>query len=81
MGPAIVAQISDVRQIGTRTGCLFGIISIAALIGSPIGGALVTRDNGGFRYLQIFCGVMLAAGATLFVAARTVQVGFKWKVI
>jgi len=37
MLPSVVAQISDVRQIGVRTGTVFFIVSIAALTGTPIG--------------------------------------------
>lgn len=81
MGPSIIAQISDVRQIGIRTGTMFGISAFAALVGSPIGGQLITRDGGGFSDLQIFCGVMLATGAVLFVAARYSQCGFQLKAI
>jgi len=81
MAPSLVAQISDIRQIGVRNGSLFAIVSIAALTGNPIGGALVTRDNGKFTYLQIFCGVAMAAGSVLFIASRWVQCGFALKKI
>lgn len=81
MGPSIIAQISDVRQIGVRTGTMFGIVSFAVLVGSPIGGALVTRDNGGYLCLQIFGGLMMAVGAVLFVVARWLLCGFQLKVI
>jgi MFS family permease len=52
--PALVAQISDVRQIGVRTGPIFTIVSIAVLISNPMAGALVVADNGGFLKLQVF---------------------------
>jgi MFS family permease len=41
LGPAIVAQISKLEELGTGLGTYFAIISIAALISNPIGGALV----------------------------------------
>jgi predicted MFS family arabinose efflux permease len=81
LAPSLIAQISDIRQIGVRSGTLFAIISIGALTGSPIGGALVTKNDGGFTYLQIFCGLCLMTGSFLFVASRWVQTGFKWKII
>lgn len=81
MGPAVIAQISDIRQIGVRSGTMFAIIAVSALTGSPIGGALVTKDNGEFLYLQIFCGVTLAAGAIGFFVSRTVHTGLKWKIV
>ncbi|KAK6448108.1 hypothetical protein FP744_10004358 [Trichoderma asperellum] len=41
----LVSQISDISQIGTRVGTLFAIESIGALIGSPIGGAIVSAQH------------------------------------
>ncbi|KAI9731460.1 MAG: hypothetical protein M1818_007850 [Claussenomyces sp. TS43310] len=81
MAPACIAQISDIREIGTRNGLLFAFLSFAALTGSPIGGALIVRDHGGFTYLQIFCGVTMAGGAICFTVVRAMQAGFKLKKI
>lgn len=72
---ALVAQISDVRQIGTRVGTLYGVGSIAALTGNPIGGAIVSGQQGAFTHMQIYCGVVMMAGAAFFAAARTSLVG------
>jgi MFS family permease len=80
MVPAIVAQVTkDVRTIGVRNGANFFIISLAALTGNPIAGALVSRDQNSFLYLQIFCGITMFVGATFFLLARIVQVGWAWK--
>jgi MFS family permease len=81
LAPALIAQISNIREIGVRNGSLFAVVSIAALTGSPIGGALVTRDNGGFTYLQIFCGVAMVVGCVLFLLARAQQAGLRMKVV
>ncbi|KAL8735649.1 MAG: hypothetical protein Q9166_000818 [cf. Caloplaca sp. 2 TL-2023] len=77
LAPALVAQISDIRQIGVRTGSMFAVISVATLVGNPIGGALVSHERGAYRDLQIFCGVMMAAGSVIFVAARWSLEGWK----
>jgi MFS family permease len=76
LGPSLIAQISDVRQIGVRTGTMFSIISVAALVGNPIGGALVTHWNGKFTGLQIFTGVIMFGGATSILASRIAVGGF-----
>lgn len=76
---AVIAQISDIRQIGVRNGTNFFVVSIAALIGNPIAGALISRDGGGYRDMQIFSGVSFFVGVCLFVAARVVQVGWELK--
>jgi predicted MFS family arabinose efflux permease len=77
LAPALIAQISDIRQIGVRTGTMFAVISIAALIGSPIGGVLNSAQGGSYLHLQIFCGVMMMAGSTVFILARSSLVGLK----
>ncbi|KAH7369981.1 riboflavin transporter MCH5 [Rhexocercosporidium sp. MPI-PUGE-AT-0058] len=81
MGPSLMAQISPIRELGTRNGTFFLCVAIGGLTGNPIGGALIGSDNGGFHHLQIFCGVTMAAGSLVYVADRWVQVGFKAKVI
>ena len=78
MVPALVAQISDIRQIGVRSGTTFFIVSIATLTGQPIAGTLITKNDGGYLYLQIFCGIIMLVGSSLFFAARTAQCGFSW---
>lgn len=57
LAPALIAQISDIRQIGVRSGSMFMVISLAALCGNPIGGALIAAEGGNYLHLQIFCGV------------------------
>lgn len=75
--PVLIAQISDIRKIGVRIGVNYLIVSVSGLIQNPIGGALISRNNGGYEYLQIFCGLTMAVGTMLYLVARTLQVGFK----
>lgn len=78
LAPALVAQISDLRQVGVRNGTFFSVISFAALTGAPIGGALVPDVlHGDYTRLQIFCGVVMIAGSVIFVFARGAVGGFK----
>ncbi|KAK0112806.1 hypothetical protein ONS95_014536 [Cadophora gregata] len=62
--PALVASISDIQKLGFRVGALYAFSSFGALFGSPIAGAIVTSQNGGYSGLKIFCGVMLIAVST-----------------
>ncbi|KAJ5259491.1 MFS transporter asaE [Penicillium angulare] len=81
LAPALIAQISDLREIGFRNGTCFSIISIAALTGTPIGGALVPSVlTDSYTKLQIFAGVVMVVGASLFVVARIVVGGTALKV-
>ena len=75
---ALIAQISDVREIGIRTGAMFFFGSIGALTGSPIGGALVPDPRESpFWKLQLFAGLAMAAGSTSLVFARVSAKGWK----
>lgn len=78
LSPTLIAQISDIRQIGTRVGLAFAIQSFGALTGSPIGGAIVAAQDGDYLGLQLFCGCAMMAGVVVIFAARTALVGFKF---
>ncbi|EKG10409.1 Major facilitator superfamily [Macrophomina phaseolina MS6] len=71
--PTLVAQISDLRQIGVRVGTTFFIASFAGLTGNPIGGALLSKDGGGYRWLQVFCGVSMFVAGCFFLTTRLLQ--------
>jgi hypothetical protein len=49
---------------------MYAFMSVAALTGSPIGGALISSADGSYWKLQLFAGCMLGAGTALYVAAR-----------
>lgn len=75
--PAVVAQISEIRQIGVRMGTFFAICSAAALTGNPIGAAFIPNaDTSPFWKLQVFSGVVILAGSTFFLFARIYIAGF-----
>ncbi|KAK7743294.1 hypothetical protein SLS53_004379 [Cytospora paraplurivora] len=73
--PALVAAISDIRKLGFRVGTLYPFSSFGALFGSPIVGAIMTSQHGGYSGLRIFCGVMLVTGGILISLSRISLVG------
>lgn len=75
--PALVAQVSDIRYIGTRVGTGFAVSAFGGLTGSPIAGAIVSQQNGKYTGLQLFCGLTMCVCFVLLIAARFAQVGFK----
>jgi MFS family permease len=79
--PALVAQISPIKEIGVRTGIIFAAGSVGALTGSPIGGALIGEDHGKFLYLQLFAGCVCLFGSFLFLFCRLKLGGFGLKKI
>ncbi|KIW10053.1 hypothetical protein PV08_11829 [Exophiala spinifera] len=68
--PALLAQISPITDIGLRSGVLYACTSIAALAGSPIGGALIQAAAGSYWKLQIFTGVTLTAGTAFYFSTK-----------
>ncbi|KAK9447082.1 major facilitator superfamily domain-containing protein [Limtongia smithiae] len=79
--PTLIAEITkDMSKLGVRNGTSFAIISVAALIGGPIGGALISAQDGKFWGLQIFAGLALGAGTLVILATRIVLAGVKIKV-
>ncbi|KAL6245905.1 hypothetical protein RBB50_007058 [Rhinocladiella similis] len=63
--PAVIAQFSNIQEIGVRTGALFSVAAIATLIGSPIAGQIIS--NGGYRSMQAFGGATLAGGSLVWI--------------
>lgn len=73
-----------IGRIGMRAGGLYTCIGLACLIGTPIGGALISyrTDRGLSRpYLgaQVFAGMCLLLGSFLLLASRVLKVGWKVK--
>ena len=78
LAPTIVAQItSDMRKIGTRTGSMFALASIAALIGNLVAGALASLgpESDQYRYLPIFTAVAIAIGTAILVFSKSLTKG------
>ncbi|KAG2747225.1 hypothetical protein P692DRAFT_20875825 [Suillus brevipes Sb2] len=52
-----IAQISKMEKIGVRMGMAYSLVSFAALVGEPIAGAILARENGSYTGLIVFTGV------------------------
>ncbi|KAI1395160.1 major facilitator superfamily domain-containing protein [Hypoxylon fuscum] len=73
--PALVASISDIQKLGLRVGVLYAFSAFGVLVGSPIAGAIVTSQGGGYSGLKIFCGVTLITGGIFIIFSRVKLVG------
>ncbi|KAF8625091.1 hypothetical protein AX15_005570 [Amanita polypyramis BW_CC] len=69
LGPMLSAQARNDTEIGARIGICFMFTGIGALVGNPIGGALVTSSYIWWRAI-VFSGVFLTLGAMCFIGAR-----------
>lgn len=56
----------------------FSVFSFAALVGPPIGGALIHDDK--YTYAQIWAGLTALIGTSLVIAARVYRFGWSLKV-
>jgi MFS family permease len=70
--PVCIAQVSRVEEIGRRVGTCFSISSFGALVGVPIGGAIIDASGGGFIGLVVFSGCCYVLALGGFVVARFV---------
>ncbi|PYH46868.1 putative MFS monocarboxylate transporter (Mct) [Aspergillus saccharolyticus JOP 1030-1] len=71
LAPALVAQISEIQEIGVRSGTYFFIVSFAALTGTPIAGALLPDPlHGSYLKLNVFCAVVMFSGVGFYCAAK-----------
>lgn len=77
LAPAVIAQVSSIREIGTRTGIAFAVGGTGALIAPFIAGIILERMNGNYLGLQLYCGFSMVLAMVLFAAGRYLQAGFK----
>ncbi|KAL4942158.1 hypothetical protein BDV06DRAFT_167233 [Aspergillus oleicola] len=75
--PVVMASLTkDMSQLGTRMGMVFAITSIGLLIGTPIGGAILSNSH---KYLgvQLFTGCALSVSVAIFLSVRLSRTGLK----
>ena len=71
-------------KMGVKAGGIFSCIGVACLVGTPIGGALVSArvDRGmgqPFLYAQVFSGACLLVGGVFLLVSRVAKVGWAAK--
>ncbi|KAL7954893.1 putative MFS monocarboxylate transporter [Trichoderma compactum] len=71
----MTALTKDLRDLGTRLGMFFAVVSLALLVGTPIGGAILTVSNS-YLGLQLFCGCCLAVCFIITCSIRLLRSGF-----
>lgn len=87
-GGVTSARLSETKlqtdRIGMRAGGLYTSIGLACLIGTPVGGALISyRTERGMSHpylgAQIFAGLSLLLGGMLLLASRVSKIGWQAK--
>ncbi|KAL4925175.1 MCT family MFS transporter [Aspergillus undulatus] len=75
--PVVMASLTkDMRQLGTRMGMVFAITSIGLLIGTPIGGAILSNSHS-YLGVQLFTGCALTVSVAIFFGVRMSRTGLK----
>ncbi|CRG92024.1 hypothetical protein PISL3812_09079 [Talaromyces islandicus] len=72
-------QTSELDKVGTRTGMVLSIVSLACLTAAPIQGALIERDGGKYLGAQLFSASSIILGAGFLLLSRWSRVGMKFK--
>lgn len=68
--PPCVAEVTlDPRNIGTNFGQLLAVASIGGLIGTPVGGAIVSSPSG-FTGVINYCGALFLVGTVFAVLSK-----------
>ncbi|KAH7379431.1 MFS monocarboxylate transporter-like protein [Phaeosphaeria sp. MPI-PUGE-AT-0046c] len=79
--PVCVAQICRPEEYASMYGTGYGVVSFATLAGVPVsGGILGVGDGANYPALITFCGAAYAASTILFVVARGVSTGWRFRV-
>ncbi|KAH6878099.1 major facilitator superfamily domain-containing protein [Alternaria rosae] len=70
--PSIIGHITPNEKLGARIGAFYSVIAIASLVGTPIGGALITNHDtrDGYRWLIVFSGAALLIGSAFMFISR-----------
>ncbi len=67
---APVVQMGKVTEVGMRVGMTFTIMSLGALAGPPISGAILDR-TGSFEHVGYYAGTFLSAFGLFYLAFLT----------
>ncbi|PLN78080.1 monocarboxylate transporter [Aspergillus taichungensis] len=70
----MVTLTKDLGDLGTRLGMVFAVTSVGLLIGTPIGGAILS-DTHQYMGVQLFTACCLIASAAVFATLRFLRTG------
>jgi hypothetical protein len=60
-----------------KMGLVLAAIGITVLVGSPVSGSLIARNNGMYLHTQLFAGITLMIGGLFIVLARYLKCAWR----
>lgn len=78
--PTVITSLGDdMSKAGTRLGMALSVIGFAALVGGPIGGALIQADNGNYQGGIIWSALTATLGMSFVITSRITKLGWRLK--
>ncbi|KAI5243983.1 putative MFS monocarboxylate transporter [Aureobasidium subglaciale] len=77
--PVCISRLCPTESYGRYYATCFTVVSIACLIGIPIGGAIISSCGGDYWGLIVFTGVVYVMSFIMFLVAKGVSVD--WKIL
>ena len=74
--PALANSQADISKLGVRVGMVFSVMSIGCLCGTPLAGALISSNEGGCFYAQMFGRSVMVCGALVLLVPRVLSFGW-----
>ncbi|KAH6984019.1 putative MFS monocarboxylate transporter [Ilyonectria destructans] len=75
--PVCIGRLCPIENYGRYYATCFTVVSVACLIGIPIGGSIISADGGSYRGLIVFTGAIYALSLVGFVIAKGVSVSWE----
>ncbi|KAK7917668.1 hypothetical protein PG985_011276 [Apiospora marii] len=76
---SLAALTDDPGQLGTRMGMVFTVVAFACLTGSPLAGAIMEADDGGYLGAQMWAATSMLLGSGALIVARVYKTGWVFK--
>lgn len=75
--PVCIGRLCPIENYGRYYATCFTVVSVACLVGVPIGGSVINACGGSYGGLIVFTGALYALSLVGFVIAKGVSVGWK----
>lgn len=75
LAPVCIGLVCRTKDYGKRNGTAYTLCSFGTLIGIPIAGALLKADNGSYRAMAIFAGLLYVLSFIAYLIGRVLLGG------